>query len=472
MALSRRVRLALDPKASVLLVDGEERRVTPRAMAVLLRLLAAGGAVVGKDELVADVWEGAAVSDEVVSTAIYELRRALDDDARAPRHIETLRKSGYRWLGSDVPRVVAVPAPPVRTVGPLRFAGFAALALLALWVGPHAPPAARSAPTPAACDLYARGMQVAQSGAPGATVRAIHYLGRALEADPTFASAHLALAELYLELAARGSDPAPPSHYREARATIDRAARLGAETSEVLAARAALDLRWNADWRRAEERLRRARARSTCGTARYDLRLAELLSARGRHDEALALFADATAGEPSSAWRHTWRARLLHHAGRWEPARTEALAALELEPHGAAALRLLAAIELLRGETRLAGEAMLREARVTGASALELLALERAVDGGNADGLLRWRLQHDGRSGMALGPVERAAVLAQLGRTQEAVDELARAFAERRPGLVWVRVDPMFEPLRADPAFQALLARLERSRAGSAGASS
>jgi tetratricopeptide (TPR) repeat protein len=454
--------LAVDPKSSALLVDGVERRVTPRAMAVLVRLLDAGGGVVSKDELVAEVWDGAAVTDDVISTAIYELRRALGDDARAPRYIETLRKSGYRWLGPPVPRVIALPPGPPRVTRLLRAATLSLFGLLALWMTPPAPRAAEPGPVPAACDLYQRGMQVARAGDHLATRRAIEYLQRALELDPTFVPAHLGLAELYLDLSARQPGPVPSENYWRARAAIERAARLGAEPSEVLAVRAALDLRWDADWRRAEADLRLARERSSCGRGSYDVRLAELLSARGRHDEAFALLESAIAGEPSNARGHWLMARVLYHARRYVEARTELMAALELEPWNPASLRLLGAIDVLLGEPRSAADVYFREARLAGVPAAELSALEQAFAEEGLPGVLRWRLREpDGLA--SLGPVDRAAALVQLGNNQGALAALARAFAERRPDLIWLRVDPMFEPLRSEPAFRALLGRLERS---------
>jgi DNA-binding winged helix-turn-helix (wHTH) protein/Tfp pilus assembly protein PilF len=478
--------LGIDSKASSILVDGEERRVTPRAMAVLLRLLEAGGSVVSKDELVADVWEGAAVSDDVISTAIYELRRALGDDARAPRCIQTLRKSGYRWLGALPSMVTApeprpaeppAPAPPARWArvaslqrGPLLarawrwtaggLLGVLAAFVAAAWIGGREP--APTAAVPArACELYQRAMHLALRGDPADSRRAIAHLERALELDPSFAPAHLGLAEVYLELASRQSGPVPSGHYRRARAALDRAAAAGAEPSDVLAVRATLDLRWDADLRRAEADLRRAREQSSCGRGAYDARLAELLSARGRHEEALAMLAGAVGHEVASARAHWLEARLLYHARRYREARAELEAALELEPYDRPSLRLLAAVDTLLGEPASAADAYLREARLTGLSATELGALEKALAEDGLDGVLRWRLESR-RSVTPLGPLERSAALVQLGDHESALAELARAFAERRPDLVWLRVDPAFEPLREEPAFRELLSRLDR----------
>ena len=72
------------------------RRLEPQAMEVLLCLVAEAGQPVSKARLLARVWQGRLVSDDALTGAIAQLRRALGDDARQPRYIETLSKRGYR----------------------------------------------------------------------------------------------------------------------------------------------------------------------------------------------------------------------------------------------------------------------------------------------------------------------------------------------------------------------------------------
>jgi tetratricopeptide (TPR) repeat protein len=68
-------------------------------MQVLVCLARRAPAVVTKDELFRDVWQGVFVTDEALTYVIWELRKALGDDARRPRFIETIPKRGYRLLG-------------------------------------------------------------------------------------------------------------------------------------------------------------------------------------------------------------------------------------------------------------------------------------------------------------------------------------------------------------------------------------
>lgn len=63
---------------------------------------------VPRDEILAEVWEGRSVSPNSVAVVIADLRRALGDDAAAPRFIATIPKRGYR-LSDAAPLVTAPP---------------------------------------------------------------------------------------------------------------------------------------------------------------------------------------------------------------------------------------------------------------------------------------------------------------------------------------------------------------------------
>ena len=86
-------------------LDGPSGRRTlePKVMQILLRLIAADGKLVSKEELVDSVWEGNRVADSALTRGMSELRRALGDDAANPRYIETIPKRGYRLIQAAVP---------------------------------------------------------------------------------------------------------------------------------------------------------------------------------------------------------------------------------------------------------------------------------------------------------------------------------------------------------------------------------
>lgn len=88
----------VDLQNARLLRDNRPLPLTPKAFDVLVFLCGRPGRLVGKEELLDAVWERGFVSDGVLKNAIQELRRALDDDPKAPCYIETVYRRGYRFL--------------------------------------------------------------------------------------------------------------------------------------------------------------------------------------------------------------------------------------------------------------------------------------------------------------------------------------------------------------------------------------
>ncbi len=80
----------------------EEIRLHPKAFAVLQCLTGNSGGLVTKQNLLETVWPGLHVTDAVLTESIRELRKALGDDAKNPKFIETVHGRGYRFFPTVV----------------------------------------------------------------------------------------------------------------------------------------------------------------------------------------------------------------------------------------------------------------------------------------------------------------------------------------------------------------------------------
>jgi Tol biopolymer transport system component/DNA-binding winged helix-turn-helix (wHTH) protein len=94
--------------------SGQPIPLEPKSFKVLVYLIENRGRAVTKDELMAVVWAGTAVTDNALTRVIAQLRRELGDEARKPRYIETVPTVGYRFLAEvhdagDLVRVAALP---------------------------------------------------------------------------------------------------------------------------------------------------------------------------------------------------------------------------------------------------------------------------------------------------------------------------------------------------------------------------
>ncbi len=86
-------------------------RITVKSLQVLMVLVAQQGKVVSREALIEWVWADTMPSDDVLTQAITQLRKAFGDDRGAPRYLETIAKGGYRLLADVewVPPPVALP---------------------------------------------------------------------------------------------------------------------------------------------------------------------------------------------------------------------------------------------------------------------------------------------------------------------------------------------------------------------------
>jgi len=89
----------LDPATRQLTREGHPRHLSPKAFALLEALVRARPRVLTKADLHALLWPAAFVADANLSNLVAEVRRALDDDAAAPRYLRTAHRVGYAFIG-------------------------------------------------------------------------------------------------------------------------------------------------------------------------------------------------------------------------------------------------------------------------------------------------------------------------------------------------------------------------------------
>ena len=102
----------VQPSLNLLTRDEASVRVRAQLMDLLLCLASRPGKVFGKEEIVADVWEGRWVAESALSRCVAELRAAIGDEAQQPRVIQTINKRGYRLIAPVEVVTAAEPALP------------------------------------------------------------------------------------------------------------------------------------------------------------------------------------------------------------------------------------------------------------------------------------------------------------------------------------------------------------------------
>ncbi len=102
----------LDPEDQCLRRGARAIPLAPKAFSVLHLLASSPGRLVTKEELLGTVWADTHVTEAVLKTCVLDIRRALGDDSRAPRFVETAHRRGYRFVGQvrAAPRADGAPA--------------------------------------------------------------------------------------------------------------------------------------------------------------------------------------------------------------------------------------------------------------------------------------------------------------------------------------------------------------------------
>jgi TolB-like protein/cytochrome c-type biogenesis protein CcmH/NrfG len=105
----------LDPDLRELTRGGEAVPVEPQVFDLLAYLIESRERVVSKDDLIARIWEGRAVSESTLTSRINAARKAVGDSGKDQAVIRTIARKGFRFVGD----VHVQGGGPARSRGPL-----------------------------------------------------------------------------------------------------------------------------------------------------------------------------------------------------------------------------------------------------------------------------------------------------------------------------------------------------------------
>ena len=304
-------------------------------------------------------------------------------------------------------------------------------------------------------DLYLQGKHLLNAGDPQ---RAIDYFQEAIDKDPTYASAHAALAESYGRTGEAGWLPyseAFPRQKAEAVKAIELDDALPEGHAEL--ANAVMDLSW--DWTTSGKELRRAlelNPNSTTVHATYAFYLERV----GRLPEAITEAKRVLQLDPVSSRSFITAGILYYFAHQYDQALALLQRASALEPNPPAFLFPFP-LGVIYAEKDMYGDAVAEFQKLGNKPhALGHLGNVYARMGRitEAHGTISKLEEHVQKSG--IGRYEIALVYAGLGEKDEAFTWLERSYDERDKGLTYLKIDPCMDPLRSDPRFARLLQRV------------
>jgi serine/threonine-protein kinase len=302
---------------------------------------------------------------------------------------------------------------------------------------------------------YLKGHHEANRGNLQGHEQALTYFERALQLDPNLALAWAGQAASQ-SIITGFADTDFAAGFEEARSSALRALELNPDLPEAHVALADVQSSYDWDWATAEASLRRALDLRPGDTA-IRLSLARLKGSLGMSDEAFVAVQQVVEQDPLNWGAQRSLAGSLAIRGRFDEA-MRILDQLEVTDANRTALYWNRGyVWMMQGEYERALEEYAKEPfeflRLTG----EAIAYHHLGNREEAITALQNLISSAGES----ASFQIAAVYAQWGETDNAMSWLERGYIIRDPGLQFLRVHYVFDPIRDDPRFQALLRKMK-----------
>ena len=288
--------------------------------------------------------------------------------------------------------------------------------------------------------------------------KSVEFFTAAVGLDPAYARAYADLSRVYFFLGVQGLRH-PAEMFAKASASAARALELDEAIAAARNALAVTHILHDWDWARAEAECRRG-VELNPGDYVTHGHLADYVSIRGRHDEAIEEARRVLEVNPISRVHLGWYGLILHRARRYDEAIAQCRKALEIDPTYPNALWFLALSLEQKGELREAIAALKRAVQPLGRTSSPGVAGPSVWDRRRADE----GAEHPQGPESIVPSTVRVAV--RPGRRSRGLGDLAALFQrleeayEQRVFRIIELTLPMFDGLRSDPRWQGLVKRI------------
>jgi TolB-like protein/Tfp pilus assembly protein PilF len=317
---------------------------------------------------------------------------------------------------------------------------------------------------PQAYELYLRGRYEWSKVSPEGVQTSIGFYEKAMALDPTDARYASGLADAYI-LQAQVLNTIPQKEGMvKVKEYAQRALKLDDNSAEAHTSMAIATLFADWDWKTAEEHIQHA-IQLNAGYSTAHLVYSVILSTSGRMNLAIEQDRLAMDLDPLSLIVNWNATSTLFQARRYDDAIAQAKHTIEIDPtsplpQGALARtyeqtgRLEEGLEVLRQHFSLPGVPAQNRAMV------DALIAEYRKGGvaGYWGHMLRMELAQNPRN--PKDKIRIAMIYTKLGDKDKALSYLERAYAEHTGDMIFINIEPCFEPIRNEPRFRALVRKV------------
>ncbi len=310
--------------------------------------------------------------------------------------------------------------------------------------------------------LFVNGSFQLRKGEAENVKKAISYFEKAVAVDPSYALAYASLSESYARLGQPGVSLLPP---KDAMLNSKQAAltalKLDDSLAEAHVSLALTRLRYDWDWRGAEEEFKRALELDPRNPPAHNA-YSTYLSMMGRHDEAIAEQKQALELDPLDIGLNIEMGLRLYVVRRDDEAIEQARRTLAIDP--ARALLDVAAAWAYEQkgmyEDAIAIYSDLIKRHGENPANLSFLGRAFAVAGRKEEALKVIQDLNERAKRGYVSPYLVANIYARLGDKDQTMIWLEKAYLSRDDWMVWIKVDPVFDVVRSDPRFADLVRRV------------
>ena len=313
----------------------------------------------------------------------------------------------------------------------------------------------RPAVNPEAYEAYLRGRFFWNRRDDAGFKKAVEYFNQAIAKDPDFALAYAGLADCYILMVLDSPDP---EKMAQAKAAALKALAIDDHLAEAHTSLAAVKIFLDWDWVGAESEFKRAIDLSPNYAPAHHWYGNILLGPLGRHEEAIAELKRAQSLDPLSLIISTDVGYASYLARRYDEAFAQYQKVLAMDPSFLPVHSDLAQYYLHAGRE----DQWFREVLVRSDPEFSRILRDLYTKGGfhkvTLEGAVTQGTYHV--AGMRPSFFAAAASYAHLGRRQEALGALEKAYQVHEPGLIYLNVDPLWDRFRTEAAFQSIEHRM------------
>jgi len=495
----------LVPSEHLLLREDKPISLAPKAYELLLALVKRHGHLVTRDELMREIWPDSFVEEINLTVNISLLRKALGEQPDGRQYIATVPKRGYRFDAAvgEPPQEIeqaeesgAIPQPEPASLPQvngsrvehavhasgrsMRWAYAAGLtlvvlvALAGLFLWRHSVKASNSGVTAGehlnkkgtqnaqALALYTQARELWSKRSVESVQQSLQLFRQAIDADPQFAAAYAGLADAYITAGSYGNSfLAPQVAMPKAKEAAQKALALDDKLADAHTSLAYIKLTYDWDWGGAETEFKRALVLDPNDANTHHWYSHELM-ALGRIQESHEQSEQALALEPTDrvmnehmAWHHLM-------AREYDRSIPQALKAIEIDPNFIQAHRVLGLGYLYTGKFAEACTEFKKGVDLSHGDPVAQAYLARCYAlshrSGEAHQILNSLIK--GSQERYISSAEIGAVFAGLADKANCLEWLQKAVRERASALIYLNVDPVFDRMRGDPRFQAIVTQV------------